>query len=52
VVANVELEEGVRMMANVLTDDVDSIGIGTRVRLVYQEIAPGHKLPQFEPAEG
>jgi uncharacterized OB-fold protein len=51
VVANVELDEGVRMMANVLTDDVDSIGIGTKVRLVYQEIAPGHKLPQFEPAD-
>jgi uncharacterized OB-fold protein len=47
----VELEEGVRMMANVLTDDVDSVGIGTKVRLVYQEIAPGQKLPQFEMAE-
>ena len=50
VVANVELDEGVRMMANVLTDDVDSIGIGTKVRLVYQEIASGQKIPQFEPA--
>jgi uncharacterized OB-fold protein len=50
VVANVELEEGARMMANVLTDDVDRIGIGTKVRLVYQEVAPGQKLPQFEEA--
>jgi hypothetical protein len=40
------------MMANVLTDDVDSVGIGTKVRLVYQELAPGHKLPQFEVVKG
>ena len=52
VVANVELEEGVRMMANVLTDDADSVGIGTKVRLVYQELAPGTKLPQFEVVRG
>lgn len=50
VVANVELEEGVRLMANVLTDDVEAVGIGTKVRIVYQEIAPGQKLPQFAPA--
>ena len=49
VVANVELDEGVRMMANVLTDDVESVGIGTRVRLTYQQIAPDQKIPQFEP---
>ena len=48
VVANVELDEGVRMMANVLTDDVDGIRIGTRVRLVYQPVTPDLKLPQFE----
>jgi uncharacterized OB-fold protein len=52
VVANVQLDEGARMMANVLTDDVDSVGIGTKVRLVYQEIAPGQKIPQFEVVKG
>jgi hypothetical protein len=49
VVANIELDEGVRMMANVLTDDVESVGIGTRVRLVYQQVADDLKMPQFEP---
>lgn len=48
VVANVELDEGVRMMANVLTDDVESVGIGTRVRLVYQQVTDELKMPQFE----
>jgi hypothetical protein len=50
VVANVELDEGVRMMANVLTDDPDSIRIGTKVRLVYQQVSPDLKMPQFEKA--
>ncbi|MSP56001.1 MAG: Zn-ribbon domain-containing OB-fold protein [Myxococcales bacterium] len=50
VVANVELDEGVRMMANVITDDPDSVGIGTRVRLVYQPVTPDQKMPQFEKA--
>ncbi len=50
VVANVELDEGVRMMANVLTDDPDSIRIGTRVRLVYQQATADQKMPQFVPA--
>jgi len=48
VVANVELDEGVRMMANVLTDDVESVRIGTRVRLVYQQVTDDLKMPQFE----
>lgn len=50
VVANVELDEGVRMMANVITDDPDSVGIGTRVRLVYQQVTADLKMPQFEKA--
>ena len=50
VVANVELDEGVRMMANVITDDPDSVGIGTRVRLVYQQVTPDLRMPQFEKA--
>jgi uncharacterized OB-fold protein len=47
VVANVELDEGVRMMTNVLTDDVEKVAIGSRVRLVYQQITADLKLPQF-----
>jgi uncharacterized OB-fold protein len=50
VVANVELAEGVRMMTNILTDDVDSVKIGMPVKLVLQQVTPDLKMPQFEPA--
>jgi uncharacterized protein len=50
VVANVELPEGVRMMANILTDDVDSVKIGMPVQLTYQQATPELKMPQFVPA--
>jgi uncharacterized OB-fold protein len=49
VVANIELPEGVRMMANVLTDDPDSVHIGMPVKIVFVPVAPDLKLPQAAP---
>ena len=50
VVANVELREGARMMANVLTDDPDSVHIGMPVKIVFVPVASDLKLPQARPA--
>jgi uncharacterized OB-fold protein len=50
VVANIELPEGFRMMANVLTDDVDSVKIGMPVKMIFQQVTPEQKMPQFVPA--
>jgi uncharacterized OB-fold protein len=47
-IALVDLDEGFRMLANVVDTDPAAVAIGTRVRLVFEqrgEIA----LPQFTP---
>ena len=46
-VVNVELDEGVRMMANVRTDDVEQVRIGKRVRLIYEQATDELRIPQF-----
>jgi uncharacterized protein len=43
----VELEEGPRVVANLLNSPVDGIEIGQAVQVTFQEIAPGIVLPQF-----
>ena len=50
VVASVDLAEGTRMMANVLTDDPDSVSIGMPVQVVFVPVAPDLRLPQVVPA--
>lgn len=47
-VAIVELDEGVRMMANILHADLGAIGIGKRVKVTFEAVAQDMKLPQFE----
>lgn len=47
VVALIELDEGVRMMANVLGDDALDVGIGDRVQLDFEDRGDGAMLPQF-----
>jgi uncharacterized OB-fold protein len=49
-VALIELEEGPRVVSNLPGCDPDKVEIGMPVSLTFQEIAPGHVLPQFEPA--
>lgn len=48
VVALIELDEGVRMMANVLGDDALSVRIGDRVGLTFEDRGNGALLPQFQ----
>ncbi|MCC6531142.1 MAG: Zn-ribbon domain-containing OB-fold protein [Burkholderiales bacterium] len=47
VVALVDLEEGPRMMANIVGDDALQTTVGERVHVCFEERAGGAKLPQF-----
>lgn len=47
-VATVELDEGVRIVANVLRCAPADLVIGRRVKLSIDTLAPGHSYPAFE----
>ncbi|CAG9194590.1 Predicted nucleic-acid-binding protein containing a Zn-ribbon [Paraburkholderia sabiae] len=47
VVALIELDEGPRMMANVIGDDALSVGIGDRVGVTFEDRGDGAMIPQF-----
>jgi uncharacterized OB-fold protein len=48
VVALIDLEEGPRMMANILGPDALAVKIGDRVRVTFQDRGEGANVPQFE----
>jgi uncharacterized OB-fold protein len=48
-VAIVELEEGPRLMSNVVGIPPSSVRVGDAVRMIATEIADGVSIPQFEP---
>ncbi len=47
VVALVELDEGPRMMTNIVTPDVESVHIDQRVTVHFDEVTPEVTLPKF-----
>ncbi|WP_418319929.1 Zn-ribbon domain-containing OB-fold protein [Piscinibacter sakaiensis] len=47
VVAVVELDEGARLMTNIVTDDVDSVRIGQRVVIEFDAVTAEISLPRF-----
>lgn len=47
VVALIDLDEGPRMMANILGDDALQTRIGDRVEVRFEERGEGAKVPQF-----
>jgi uncharacterized OB-fold protein len=49
VVALVQLDEGPRMLTNIVTDDVASVQCEDRVRVVFRDIGEDVVLPMFEP---
>ena len=51
VIALIELDEGPRMMANVLGDDALSVAIGDRVKVTFEDRGGGALIPQFVLAE-
>lgn len=54
VVALVELEEGCRMMSNLISVEADPahVTIGMPVEIVYDRVTPDATLPKFRPAGG
>ncbi|MEX0730587.1 MAG: Zn-ribbon domain-containing OB-fold protein [Aquisalimonadaceae bacterium] len=46
--ATIELDEGVRILGNILAAKPEEISVGKRVRLAWDEIAEGVKYPAFE----
>lgn len=49
-VALIEVEEGFRMMSNVVNCPVEDIKVGMDVKLTWEELSDGRHLPLFEPA--
>ena len=47
-VALIELDEGVRMMSNVVGIEPDAVEIGMAVRVIWEPLSDGRNLPQFE----
>jgi uncharacterized OB-fold protein len=52
VLAYVELEEGPRMMTNIVDCDPGSVHIGQPVEVVFHETGQGSALPRFRPRTG
>jgi len=51
VVALIDLDEGARMMSNVVGCDHAEVKVGMQVQLTWEELSDGRNLPLFEPAE-
>lgn len=49
-VALVELDEGVRMMTNIVTDEPFGVTVGDRVQVGWESLSDGRHLPVFHPA--
>jgi len=50
-VAMIDLPEGIRMMSNVVGCEPDDVRPGMRVRLTWEVLSDGRRLPLFEPVE-
>jgi uncharacterized OB-fold protein len=51
-IAQVDLEEGVRMVSNVVGISNDGLRIGMKLEAVFEEAGEGVSLPKFRPARG
>ncbi len=51
VYAIIELEEGPRMVSNVINIDPEKVGIGMKVRVVFEDVSGKVSIPKFEPSE-
>jgi uncharacterized OB-fold protein len=50
VVAYVELDEGPRLLTNVVDTDPDTVTVGQAVEVVFHDTGEGNALPRFRPA--
>lgn len=51
VLALVELDEGVRVTSNVVDCDPDTVHVGQRVRVCFEDVDDDHTVPLFTPEE-
>lgn len=49
VLAIIDLEEGVRMMGNIVDCDPDKVSIGMDVEVVFDDVTPEITLPKWKP---
>ena len=49
-IAYVTLDEGPKMMTNIVDTDLDTIKIGQRVKVVFKKSESGMSIPMFTPA--
>ena len=49
-IAYVTLDEGVKMMTNIVDTDLDTIKIGQKVKVVFKKSENGTSIPMFAPA--
>lgn len=43
----IDLDEGVRMMANIIDSPPEAVRIGSRVRVCFEQVSDEITLPQF-----
>ena len=48
IVASIELEEGARIISNIITQDIENISIGDRVKVVFEKQDDEFTIPKFE----
>ena len=48
IVASIELEEGSRIISNIITQDVENISIGDSVKVVFEKQDDEFTIPKFE----
>jgi uncharacterized protein len=51
VVALIDLDEGIRMMSNVVGVDAATLRVGQRVQVRFERVSEEIKIPVFEPTE-
>lgn len=50
VIAWIDLDEGPRMISNVIGCPVDNVELGMRVSVIFEQQSPDIWLPKFKPA--
>ncbi|MGF6602987.1 putative OB-fold protein [Paraburkholderia sp. GAS448] len=47
-IAMIDLEEGVRMLTQIVDSDLDQLGVGAPVEVVFESVSDDITLPQFK----
>jgi hypothetical protein len=48
IVASIELDEGARIISNILTDNIDNISVGDKVSVVFEKQDDDLTIPMFK----